>query len=165
MARVARFVIRHRRLVVGAWIVLTIVGLASTTQLSKRWFQSFSIPGYSAYEANQRTLKVFGSGEQAPLIPVFTSPGKNITKVKGVRGAIEAAASAVPGSRTGSWFDSHSAMYLSKDGHTMVATIYPPGNPTFSSFPPVPKARAALKAATPPGVTSHLTGRGAIFQS
>ena len=47
----------------------------------------------------------------------------------------------------------------------MVATIYPPGNPTFSSFPPMQKARAALKAATPPGVESHLTGRDAIFQS
>ena len=47
------------------------------------------------------------------------------------------------GSRTGSWFDTHNDMYLSKDRHTMVATIYPPGNPTFSSFPPIEKARAA----------------------
>jgi RND superfamily putative drug exporter len=165
MARVARLVIRHRLLVVGAWIVLAIVGAISTTQLSKRWFQSFSIPGYSAYEANQRTLKLFGSGEQTPLVPVLTSPGKDITKVPGARRAIEAAATAVPGSRTGSWFDTHNPMYLSKDGHTMVATIYPPGNPSFDSFPPVERARAALKRAAPPGMTSHLTGRDAIFES
>ena len=152
MAGVARLVIRHRRLVVGAWIVLTLVGAFSASQLSKRWFESFSIPGYSAYEANQRTLKLFGSGEQAPLVVVLTSPDKPVTQVPGVRSAIEATSSAVKGSRTGSWFETHSPMYLSKDGHTMVATIYPPGNPTFSSFPPVPKARAALKAATPPGV-------------
>src|SRR5437867_3977169 len=66
MAHVARFVIRHRLLVVGAWIVLTVVGMFSAAKLSSRWFQSFSIPGYSAYEANQRTLKAFGSGEQVP---------------------------------------------------------------------------------------------------
>ena len=56
-------------------------------------------------------------------------------------------------------------MYLSKDGHTMIATVYPTGNPTFSSFPPVEKARAVLKAAAPAGVTAHVTGRDAIFQS
>ena len=56
-------------------------------------------------------------------------------------------------------------MYLSKDRHTMVATIYPPGNATFSSFPPIDQARAALRQATPAGVQSHLTGRDAIFAS
>jgi RND superfamily putative drug exporter len=56
-------------------------------------------------------------------------------------------------------------MYVSKDGHTMVATIYPPGNATFSSFPPIEAARAALQRSTPAGMTSHLTGRDAIFES
>jgi len=165
MARVARLVIRRRKLVVGAWIVLTIVGAFSTTRLADRWFQSFSIPGYSAYEANQRTLKLFGSGEQAPLVAVFTSPSKEVTQVEGIRRAIDATAHVVRGSRTGSWFETHSDMYLSKDRHTMVATIYPPGNATFSSFPPIKEAQAALKSATPAGVESHLTGRDAIFES
>src|SRR4029450_1461502 len=165
MARIARLVIRPRLLVVGVWIVLTFVGAFSAAKLSNRWFQSFSIPGFSAYEANQRTLKTFGSGEQAPLVPVFTAPGEDITKVPGIQHAIERTSEAVPGSRTGDWFDTHSDMYLSKDRHTMVATIYPPGNATFSSFPPIDQARAALEQATPAGVQSHLTGRDAIFAS
>ena len=165
MARVARLVIRHRLLVVGAWILLTVIGAFSTTRLADRWFQSFSIPGYSGYEANQRTLKLFGSGEQAPLVAVFTSPSKDVTQVQGIRRAINATAHVVRGSRTGSWFETHSNMYLSPDRHTMVATIYPPGNATFSSFPPIKAARAALQSATPQGVTSHLTGRDAIFES
>ena len=165
MARIARLVIRHRLLVVGVWIVLTFVGAFSAAKLSNRWFQSFSIPGFSAYEANQRTLKTFGSGEQPPLVPVFTAPGRDITKVPGLQHAIERTSEAVPGSRTGDWFDTHSDMYLSKDRHTMVATIYPPGNATFSSFPPIDQARAALRQATPAGVQSHLTGRDAIFAS
>jgi RND superfamily putative drug exporter len=152
-------------MVLGAWIALTLVGMFSASQLSKRWFESFSIPGYSGYEANQRTLKIFGSGEQPPLVVVLSSPGQDVTGVPDTRRAIDAAARAVRGARVGSWFDTHSDMYLSRDRHTMVATIYPPGNATFSSFPPVEKARAALKAATPAGVESHLTGRDAIFQS
>src|SRR6266516_2826297 len=107
MARIARLVIRHRRLVVGAWIVLTLVGAFSASQLSKRWFESFSIPGYSAYEANQRTLKVFGSGEQAPLVVVFSFANRtsgpcrppcprNVTEVKGVQRAVNAVSRAIP---------------------------------------------------------------------
>src|SRR5437867_10209268 len=111
MARVARLVIRHRRLVVGIWIVLTIVGVVSTTRLADRWFQSFSIPGYSAYEANQRALKTFGSGEQPPLLAVFSSPGQDITKVKGLEKTINAAPRVVKGARVGSRFDTHNDMY------------------------------------------------------
>src|SRR5258708_30239581 len=53
----SRFVIHHRKLVVGGWIVLTIFGAFSASKLNKRWLDQFSIPGYSAYEANQRVLK------------------------------------------------------------------------------------------------------------
>ena len=165
MARLARFVIRHRLLVIGAWLVLTLVGAVSAGKLSERWFESFSIPGYSAYEANQRTLKVFGSGEQAPLVVVLSSPGRDITQVPGTQRAIGAAAGVVKGGRVGSWFDTHSDMYVSRDRHTMVATIYPPGNATFSSLPPIAEAQAALKAAAPAGVTTHLTGRDPVFDS
>ena len=56
LARLAHFVARHRWPVIGVWIVLTLFGGFSAGQVSKRWYQSFSIPGYSAYEANQRTL-------------------------------------------------------------------------------------------------------------
>src|SRR5262245_8602367 len=164
MAGLARLVIRIRWLVIAAWIVLTVIGMFSAAKLSDRWFQSFSIPGSSPYEANQRTLKAFGSGEQVPLVAVFTAKG-DVTQVSGIQRAIGAAAGVVPGSRVGDWYATHSDMYLSPDRHTMVATIYPPGNATFTSVPPIAQARAALKQATPAGVTSHLTGRDAIFQS
>ena len=58
LARLAHFVTRHRFAVIGVWIVLTIFGGFAAGQVSKRWYQSFSIPGKSAYEASQRTLEV-----------------------------------------------------------------------------------------------------------
>jgi len=64
LERLAHFVIRRRRWIVLAWVALTLFGLFTTTRLSDRWFESFSIPGYSAYEANQRALKTFGSGDR-----------------------------------------------------------------------------------------------------
>jgi RND superfamily putative drug exporter len=162
----ARFTIRRRRWFVGAWIVLTLLGAVAAGKLSDRWFQSFSIPGFSAYEANQRTLDTFGSGEQAPLIAVFTTPGRDVTTVSGIDKAIDAATGQIKGpARVGSFFDSGSDAYVSKDRHTMFATIYPPGNATFSTAPPIKEMRAALKESAPEGVETHLTGRDAVFQS
>ena len=58
LERLAHVIVRRRWWVIGVWIVLTIVGAFSAGQLSKRWFQSFSIPGYSGYETNQKTFKI-----------------------------------------------------------------------------------------------------------
>src|SRR6476620_10405045 len=54
LARLAHLIVRRRWIAIGIWIALTLFGAFSAGQVSKRWFESFSIPGYSAYEANQR---------------------------------------------------------------------------------------------------------------
>src|SRR3977135_1863407 len=113
MTSLARFVLRQRWLVVGIWLVLTVFGAFSAGQVSKRWFESFSIPGYSAYEANQRTVKALGTGENAPLVVVLSSKG-NITQTPGVQRAIDAAVAANPGSRSSSYFSTGSRLYVSK---------------------------------------------------
>ena len=125
-------------------------------QVSSRWFESFSIPGYSAYETNQKTVKTFGTGEQAPLVAVFHSKG-DVTK-HDLTPAIEKAAAVNPGSRVSSYFDSHNVLYVSRDRHTTFAEIYPPGQNTFSSEPHIGAVRAALQANAPPGVEASLTG-------
>src|SRR5690349_368142 len=103
LARLAHAIHRRRWLVIGAWILLTIFGVFATTRVSKRWFESFSIPGYSAYETNQKTLRVFGTGENAPLVAVFHSSG-DVTKARGIERAVAAAVRTNPGSRSSSYF-------------------------------------------------------------
>ena len=164
LARLAHAIVRRRWIVIGVWIVLTIFGAYAAGRVSDRWFESFSIPGYSSYEANQRTLKTFGTGEQAPLVAVFHSDG-DVTKAKGMPRAVAAAAAVNPGSRTSSYFSTGSRAYVSKDGHTTFAEIYPPGTPTFSSSVHIKQVRAKLKAATPAGVQSYLTGRDPLYEA
>ena len=162
MTSLARIILRHRRLVVGVWLALTIFGGFSAGQVSKRWFQSFSIPGYSAYEANQRTLKALGSGEFAPLIAVVTTKG-DVTKAPGVEQAFAAAAKAVPGARSSSYFSTHNDLYVSKDRHTAYAAIYQTGTPGFNFGTAEKDTRAALRRAAPAGATVHLTGNDPIL--
>jgi RND superfamily putative drug exporter len=157
----ARLILGHRRLVVGVWLLLTLFGGFSASQVSKRWFESFSIPGYSAYEANQRMLKQFGSGENAPLVLVLTAKG-DVTKVPGVRAAVLAAVDANPHARATSYFSTGNPMYVSRDRHTTFVEVFRTGTPGFGSDSGQAQTRAALARTAPAGVTVHVTGRDPI---
>ncbi len=162
MERLAHLVVRRRRLVIGVWILLTAFGAFSAGQVADRWLESFSIPGYPAYEADQRAAAEFGSGVVPPLVAVFESKG-DVTKASGIEGAIAAAAGANPGSRVSSFFSTGSDAYVSQDRHVTFAEIYPPGQVSFEGLLTLDATSEALKGATPAGVESHLTGMDALF--
>ena len=126
---------------IGVWIVLTLFGGFSAGQVSKRWLTQFSIPGYSAYETSQDTLRIFGTGQQAPLIAVFHSSG-DVTKQHGIAPAVAAAQRANPRSRAASFFSTGDPVYVSKDRHTTFATIYPAGIPSFNGKNNIDETRA-----------------------
>src|SRR5947208_4532850 len=111
LARLAHLIVRRRKIVIALWLVLTLFGAYSASQVSNRWFESFSIPGYSAYETNQRTLKTFGTGEQAPLVAVFHTSG-DVTKQTRLQDAVAAAAGVNPGSRVSSYWSTGSRAYV-----------------------------------------------------
>src|SRR5881396_3681660 len=126
LARLAHWITRHRWLVIGVWIILTLFGAYAAGQVSKRWYQSFSIPGKSAYEANQRTLKAFGVGVRPPNVVVFHASG-DVTKSDAIRQAMRRAAATMPGALTSSYFSTGNPIYVSRDRHTTFMEVYPPG--------------------------------------
>src|SRR5438132_999782 len=161
LAVLGRTIHRRRLLVIGAWILLVLFGAFGAQKMSKRWFQQFSIPGYSAYETNQNIVHMFGSGEAPPVVLVFHSSG-DVTKQRGIQAAVLAAQRAAPGSRASSTFSTGSDAYVSADRHTTFAEIYPKGQNGFGAADPVKKIRAAARAATPAGVTVNVTGDQAL---
>jgi RND superfamily putative drug exporter len=159
LARLGHAVHRRRGVVIAVWVALTAFGAFSAVRVSDRWFQSFSIPGYSAWETNQKTLRIFGSGAKPPLVAVFRSDG-DVTEETGIGQAIAKAASRVPDARVSSYFSTGNRAYVSSDRHTMFAEIYPGGAIDGFRLPAyVDKARDALHRTTPGGVQSWLTGR------
>jgi putative drug exporter of the RND superfamily len=162
LERFARYVIHHRKLVVGAWIVLTVFGAFAAKQVSTRWLEQFSIPGYSAYETNQTTLHVFGTGESPPHVAVFTDPAGDVTRDAGIATALQRVKDQYPKFRYSSYFDTHSLAYVSKDRHTTFAEIYPTGQQGFNADTRTGSVRQILRDHTPAGVAVHLTGRDAL---
>jgi RND superfamily putative drug exporter len=92
-------------------------------------------------------------------VVVFRSDQGDVTKTAGLGRAIQQTAAAVPGSRASSFFTTGSDAYVSRDRRTTFAEIYPPGQQDFTNIDFVDKARAALREATPAGVSANLTGR------
>src|SRR5438445_1777645 len=157
LATLTHVIVRHRRAVIAAWILLTVFGAYSAGQVSKRWFQSFSIPGYSAYEANQRTIERFGTGQRPPNVVVFQTGG-DVTKSAAVRAAMQRAAKANPGARTSSYFSTGSLAYVSPDRHTTFEEIYPAGFPRFDTKSGAEQTRRAAAGGLPAGISVHVTG-------
>ena len=164
LQRLAHLVIAHRRLVLGAWIVVIAFGAFSTTRLANRWLEEFSVPGYSAYEANQRVLETFGNGAQAPNVVVFHTAG-DVTKVTGLKAALARFEREHPTIRVSSYFSTGSRAYVSRDGHTTFAEFYPPGQAGFAAEDELGLVRGAMRAAAPPGVSVHVTGITALYNS
>jgi RND superfamily putative drug exporter len=164
LARLAHLVSRHRYVVIAVWVVLTLFGGYAAGQVSKRWYQSFSIPGKSAYEANQRTIEAFGVGTRPPNVLVFHTDG-DATKNDAVKAAMGRAAAANPGALTSSFFSTGSSDYVSKDRHTTFMMIYPPGDATFDTKSGAVPTRAAVAKGLPSNVTFHVTGHDPLEEA
>src|SRR6476660_375324 len=164
LARLTHVITRHRWLVIGTWIVLTVFGAYAAGQVSKRWYQSFSIPGKSAYEANQRTLKAFGSGVRPPDVVVFHTSG-DATKSTAITQAMQRAANTMPGARTSSYFSTRSLIYVSRDRHTTFEEVYPPGLAKFDTKSGADRMRAAAAAGLPAGTTVEVAGHDPLEEA
>jgi RND superfamily putative drug exporter len=168
LARLAHFVARNRWKVIGAWIFLMLLGMFGATKVNHRWLESFSIPGYSAYEANQRTLENFGTGERLPVVVVYSARG-DVTKAplfKPILHSMRRAARKVPGSRTSSYYSTNNlTMYVSRDKHTTFEEIFPPGPQVFGSQSGAGEIRAAAQHKLPKGISVQVTGHDPLDEA
>jgi putative drug exporter of the RND superfamily len=164
LERLAHLVVRRRWTIIGVWFVLTLFGAFAAGQVSKRWYQSFSIPGKPAYEASQRTLKAFGTGVRPPDVAVYHVSG-DATQSDAIRQSMARAAAVLPGARTSSWFSTHNPMYVSKDKHTTFEEIYPAGTPKFNSKSKANEVRVAAARGLPQGITVNVTGHDPLEEA
>src|SRR3954467_185536 len=174
MAPLTRWVLAHKRIVVVTWLVLLFAGFAAAGPASDALDQKFSVPNKEGWETNQAIAKHYRGpgGDTAPLLPVVTLPkgqGVSSPQVKaGLAQVDKRLARALPGARGASFASTGDRTFVSKDGHTTFAVVYPRPD-AKSSFGDNPKAekaaRKALKGATVAGQPVHLTGFDALQQS
>jgi putative drug exporter of the RND superfamily len=168
-----RWVLAHKRIVVGFWLVLTLVGIVSAGPATKALKQKFTVPGRDGYETNVQIAKRYSGtgGEHAPLLPVVTLPAGKTVDSPGVRPGLRQIdaklARALPQARIASFASTGDRGFVSADGRTTFAVANPRPDPDqpFGDNPKAEKkARAALRGATVAGAPVHLTGFDALQQ-
>jgi RND superfamily putative drug exporter len=171
LRRLVVWTLRHRRLVVVAWLVLTVAGFASSGPVSNALSKQFTVPGKQSYRANNEVRRLFGVvGNVAPIVVVATVPAGERVDAAPARGEFAAAVSSVaarlPRARivTSSTAGSDGDAFVSRDHHTAYALVYPAT--TGSGFSPgsgdVKVIRGLLAGQRVAGAPLHVTGSLAL---
>ena len=166
------WVLAHKRLVAVFWILVTIIGIGSASSATKALSQKFSIPGREAYIVNQEVQRVYHTnGNSEPLIPVVTLPPGTTVDTPGVAAQFQSAvahiAGALPVERAADYFSTHNRAFVSADGRTTFALVYPRlvGNRNEIEKGPLDAAKAAASSLSVAGAPVHLTGISALRSS
>jgi putative drug exporter of the RND superfamily len=175
MKTLTRWVLAHKRLVAGFWILLTIAGFWGAGRVTDALDDQFSMPDSEAFAVNQEIERKFDSGGMAPpLVAVAELPrGERATDPAvraDLRGLERELADALPGARIASYGSTGEEAYLSKDGRTTFAVVHPkieddggPGGGETSKET-IDAAQAAVANANVGGADVMLTGSAVLEQ-
>lgn len=173
MSSLTRWVLAHKRIVVAAWVVLTFAGMAAAGPATDALEAEFSVPDKEGWETNQVIAQRYGGtgGDTAPLVPVVVLPAGRSVDAPAVRADLARVdrrlQRALPGARIASYASTGDATFVSDDGTTTFAVVYPRPDPdsAFGENPEAAKAAtAALEGATVAGAPVRLTGFDALFE-
>ncbi|MFL5843669.1 MAG: MMPL family transporter [Solirubrobacteraceae bacterium] len=169
MTALTRWVLSHTKIVVGFWVVITLVGFSMMGKANDSFDQKFSVPEREGFATSEVIADKYGAGgENLPLLPTVQLPEGKTVDSPGVKADLakidEIAAKALPGSRQASYASTGDKALVSEDGRTVFSLVYPKvpdttfGDDTVS----VPALRAALKGVTVAGEPVRVTGFDAL---
>ena len=162
MAALTRFVLSHKRLVTGAWLIVTIIAFLSASSAIGALSQDSTVPGEGA-ETSQAILQTYGNGGRvAPLVPVVTLPAGTTVDSPAVSQELTALfatiGEAVPDARVVSFSSTGDRAFVSDDGRTTFGLIFVPPGEGFAEAEDTVSVRAALRGMTVAGAPVLLTG-------
>ncbi|WP_259312412.1 MMPL family transporter [Capillimicrobium parvum] len=167
MSSLGRWVLAHKRFVVVCWIVLTVAGVAAVGPAANALESDPSVPQKEGWVTNAAIAGRYGTdpGGGAPLVPVVTLRGGETVRSPGVRGDLQRLDArlhtVLPHARIASYASTGDAAFVSGDGRTTFALVYPRRDPdsAFGENPGAAKAASrALRGAEVGGRPVHLTG-------
>jgi putative drug exporter of the RND superfamily len=172
MSSLTRWVLAHKRTVVITWVVLTVAGVMAAGPATDALEGEFSIPDKESWETNVEIAERYGADRNgtAPLLPVVTLPAGESVRSPGIRADLERLDArlreALPGARIASYASTGDGTFVSDDGRTTFALVYPRPD-RESVFGENPKAEEAasraVEGAEVGGRPVHLTGFDALL--
>jgi putative drug exporter of the RND superfamily len=167
MRRWGELVLRHRRIVMVAWLVVAVAGIAVTGKVNDRLTVDFSLPGQPGdTAANQIIATYHNGGNTSPLIATVTlPPGQTISgnesEVAKAFASIETADPQQP-LRVVDESTTSDKAFRTDDDRTAYAMVFYPFPTSFAGQVPTKPVEQAVKSAAPPGSTVGVTGMDAL---
>jgi putative drug exporter of the RND superfamily len=161
LARSAESMLRHRRLVVAAWLVLLVAGAAASGSVSKRLSFDFALPGQPGYETAQKITRTYGNGgQQPPSILVVTVPRGQTVRDDAAKigSAFQAVRDSRPNIRIVDYASTQDPRFVTRDRRTTFGVMFAPRPNGFGPPPESKLATAALRKSLPPSYTVAATG-------
>jgi len=171
MAALTDWVLSHKRLVLGLWLVIWIAAIAAIGPAGSSLSQQFNIPGREGFETNKELSEIYGAGgDVAPIVPVVTLPQGKTVDSPGVRAelgaALEKVQAALPESISASFASTGDRAFVSDDGRTTFALVYIPSKGGVDPGQEEARAaQAALADVTVGGSAVDVTGLDALRAS
>lgn len=166
IAAISRFVLRHKLMVAIIWLVVAVVAFASTGAASSALSQEFNMPESESTKVNDAIVATYGRGELGrPLVAVVDLPDgitADSPQVEQELGAmLDEVRQIAPDARVASYLSTDDQAFVSEDGSTTFALIYPS---VVGSQPPphLDAIRSVLANATVAGTPIHVTGIGEL---
>ena len=150
MSSLTRWVLAHKRTVVIAWIAFTVAGLAAAGPATDALKAEFSIPDKESWKTNSAIAERYGTTRNGgtPLLPVVGLPEGQTVSSPEVRADLRRLdvrlERALPGARIASYASTGDRTFVSNDGRTVFALVYPRPDPDGQFG----ENRAAVRAAT-----------------
>jgi putative drug exporter of the RND superfamily len=168
MPALARWVLDHKRLVVGFWVAVTVAAFAAIGPAGKSLSQQFGVPGREGFETNQQIAAIYGSGgDVAPLVPVVQFPKGTTVDSPGIKSelanALARVKAALPEARIASYASTRDRAFVSANGRTTFALVYVPARGGVDQGQPEARlAQKALAGVTVGGASVRVTGLDAL---
>src|SRR5262245_42922140 len=154
------FALRHRRWIIGFWLLVLIAGGAAAGRVSQRLSTDFSLPGQPGYQTAQQIMRLYGNGGSQPpsIVAVRVPAGETVRAHEGeIAAAFARLRQADSTLRIVDYGDTHDPAFITATGRTTYALLFAPrrsfGSPLASS-----SAQPILQSALPPLYQAAVTG-------
>jgi putative drug exporter of the RND superfamily len=168
-----RWVLAHKRIVVAGWVALTIAGVAASGPAAERLTNDSSVPDTEGWETTLAIDRLYDrdQGSGSPLLPVVTLPAGTTVDSPGVKAELAAVDArlrrALSHARIASFASTGSRAFVSRDGRTVFALVYPrlAAKSDWGENPQAARAATrALSGVTVAGRPVRVTGFDALSQ-
>jgi len=157
--RFTELVLRHRRAVVLAWLILLVTGGAAASRLSDRLTFDFSLPGQPGYQTERQLLATYGTSSDDTLVPVLTvAPGQTVqARAADVAAVFNTVRARLPQLRVVDLASTGDAAFVSADGRSTFALVQGPAPTGFGPGTEAVVAPVLEQAAVATGLQVGLT--------